>query len=214
MLEPMNSRTPLQTLAHFVLVLLCTVLGTGVFAAAVTQKQAEAAPTIKFIAEPAALQKVAATPAPKKTEAKVAQAGGDLMYSTVSKGYAAPAKVTLPKTEGHTARRMSPSNRRVVMMQVTAYCPCKKCCGRNARGVTASGKRVSYNGGRFVAADTNHFPFGTRLSIPGYHNAKPVEVIDTGSAIKGKKLDVYFPSHETATEWGVRSVPVTVFNDD
>src|SRR3954469_5747474 len=38
---------------------------------------------------------------------------------------------------------------RTIRMQVTAYCACKKCCGRSASGLTASGRRVSYNGGAF-----------------------------------------------------------------
>lgn len=100
--------------------------------------------------------------------------------------------------------------RRTVWMEVTAYCPCTKCCGPNAVGLTASGKDVGYNAGRFVAADTKHLPFGTKLVIPGYHEAQPVEVIDRGGAIKGNKLDVFFPSHEDARHWGRRWVPVTV----
>ena len=99
---------------------------------------------------------------------------------------------------------------RVLWMEVTAYCACKKCCGPKAQGLTASGKRVTHNHGRFVAADTDVLPFGTQLKIPGYHNARPVEVIDRGGAIKGHKLDVFFPSHKVAKEWGRRWVPVTV----
>ncbi len=95
-------------------------------------------------------------------------------------------------------------------MLVTAYCPCTKCCGPSAQGITASGKRVSYNQGRFVAADKTLLPFGTRLQVPGYHGASTVEVVDTGSAIKGHRLDVYYPSHQKALEWGKRWVDVLV----
>src|SRR2546427_5198434 len=48
---------------------------------------------------------------------------------------------------------------RTLTMEVTAYCPCRKCCGKNARGLTASGARVSHNAGLFVAADTALLPF-------------------------------------------------------
>lgn len=96
-----------------------------------------------------------------------------------------------------------------VMMEVTAYCPCTKCCGPKAQGITASGKLISYNAGRFVAADRS-MPFGTKLIIPGYHNAKPVEVLDRGGAIKGNKLDVFFPTHKEALQWGRQHVMVTV----
>jgi 3D (Asp-Asp-Asp) domain-containing protein len=68
---------------------------------------------------------------------------------------------------------------------------------------------VSYNGGRFVAADTNVLPFNTKLMIPGYDGAA-VEVIDRGGAIKGNKLDVYFPTHEEALQWGRQQLDVVV----
>jgi 3D (Asp-Asp-Asp) domain-containing protein len=103
-----------------------------------------------------------------------------------------------------------PSSGRVVMMEVTAYCPCTRCCGPDAQGITASGKHVDYNDGRFVAADTRVLPFGTRVTIPGYGDAQPVEVIDRGGAIKGNKLDVFFASHEEALQWGRQKLPVMV----
>jgi 3D (Asp-Asp-Asp) domain-containing protein len=105
--------------------------------------------------------------------------------------------------------QFEPSERRI-LMEVTAYCPCARCCGPNAQGITASGKPVSYNNGRFVAADTRLLPFGTQLSIPGYNGGEPVEVIDRGGAIKGNKLDVYFDSHQTALQWGRQQIWVTV----
>jgi len=98
-----------------------------------------------------------------------------------------------------------------VAMEVTAYCPCPRCCGPQAQGITASGKSVEYNSGKFIAADTRLLPFGTRVSIPGYHEGQPVEVIDRGGAIKGNKLDVFFPTHEEALQWGRQTVTVAVF---
>jgi 3D (Asp-Asp-Asp) domain-containing protein len=100
--------------------------------------------------------------------------------------------------------------KKFVWVLVTAYCGCSKCCGANARGLTASGRSVSYNGGRFVAADTRIFKFDTQLVIPGYAGGEPVEVIDRGGAIKGNHLDVFFPTHEEAKAWGKRWLPVTV----
>jgi 3D (Asp-Asp-Asp) domain-containing protein len=104
------------------------------------------------------------------------------------------------------------SSKHVIWMEVTAYCPCRKCCGPHAHGVTASGHSVYFNSGKFVAADVDRLPFGTRLSIPGYHAGQAVPVVDTGYAIRGNRLDVYFPSHEIAMRWGVKYLPVTVEN--
>jgi len=97
----------------------------------------------------------------------------------------------------------------VAVYRVTAYCPCVKCCGVwSAHRTTASGRSVTYNGGRFVAADRS-VPFGTMLSIPGYNDGKPVPVEDRGGAIKAGRLDVYFPTHKAALAWGVRDIDVT-----
>ena len=127
---------------------------------------------------------------------------------------AAPVPAAELLREAVIASAMIPSTAithklRTIRMEVTAYCPCTKCCGENAQGVTASGHDVSYNNSRFVAADTDHLPFGTRLVIPGYAGGA-VEVIDRGGAIKGNKLDVFYPTHEEALEWGRQWVDVTV----
>jgi len=99
---------------------------------------------------------------------------------------------------------------RRLWMEVTAYCPCTKCCGPSAIGITASGLPVTHNEGRFVAADTRVLPFGTHVRIAGYGQGLAVPVIDRGGAIKGNKLDVYFPTHDEALQWGRRWVLVTV----
>ncbi len=103
-----------------------------------------------------------------------------------------------------------PAGRRRVWMEVTAYCPCPRCCGSNAHGMTASGKTVQFNGGHFVAADTDRLPFGTHVVVPGYDDGQSVEVIDRGAAIKGNRLDVFFESHEAARAWGRQWVWVEV----
>ncbi|HEV7298914.1 MAG TPA: 3D domain-containing protein [Tepidisphaeraceae bacterium] len=134
--------------------------------------------------------------------------GVNLAFETVAP-VAVATEVTTPAAVELSSAKPQPKSK-VVRMEVTGYCPCKKCCGPNAQGITASGKKVSYNRGRFVAADTKVLPFGTKLSIPGYHDGTAVEVIDRGGAIKGKKLDLYFPTHQAALNWGRQHVDVTV----
>ena len=104
----------------------------------------------------------------------------------------------------------SKTKSKTVRMLVTAYCACTKCCGPSAHGLTASGKLVTANRGRFVAADAKVFSFGTKLKIPGYNNGNQVEVLDRGGAIKGNHLDVFFSSHQKAMDWGKRWLDVTV----
>ncbi len=99
----------------------------------------------------------------------------------------------------------------VVNMRVTAYCPCEKCCGPSAQGITASGHKIA-PGETFAAAD-RRFPFGTELIIPGYNNNKPVKVLDRGGAIRGDHIDIFFATHKQALAWGVKTVEVQIRSD-
>jgi 3D (Asp-Asp-Asp) domain-containing protein len=91
-------------------------------------------------------------------------------------------------------------------MRVTAYCPCDKCCGVYGwKYTTASGHKIKGNE-KLVAAPKS-MKFGTLLLIPGYNNV-PVKVLDRGGAIKGNRIDVYFPTHKQAIKWGVRYIDV------
>jgi len=100
---------------------------------------------------------------------------------------------------------------RTIMMKVTAYSPDHRSCGKWADGVTASNKSIWTNGMKLVAADTRILPFGSMISVPGYDDGKVAPVLDRGGAIKGNRLDVLFPTHEIARMWGVRDLPVTVW---
>lgn len=106
-------------------------------------------------------------------------------------------------------RRVRPA--RTIWMTVTAYSPDHRSCGIWADGVTASNKSVWTNGMKLIAADTRLLPFGTLLSVPGYDGGSIVPVLDRGGAIKGKRLDVLYPTHEIALQWGVQRLPVTVW---
>ena len=81
---------------------------------------------------------------------------------------------------------------------VTAYCPCEKCCGAYANGYTATGEKATQ--GVTIAADPDVLPMGTEIELDGH----TYTVQDTGGAIAGYRLDLYFDSHEDALQWGVR----------
>lgn len=117
----------------------------------------------------------------------------------------------------------------VKVMEVTGYCNCGICCsweypwysvhglfgspviskGPNKGkpkvvGQTARGTRAAYG---TIAADPS-LPFGTILYIPGYGYGR---VEDRGGAIKGDKLDLWFPSHALAKKWGRKKVAVRIW---
>jgi 3D (Asp-Asp-Asp) domain-containing protein len=96
---------------------------------------------------------------------------------------------------------------KVLLCEITAYSPTVEECDASPL-VTASGKRVRVGG---IAADLRVLPFGSVVIIPNYNNGNPCTVIDTGSAIRGNKLDVFFWSTDEAIHWGRRkNVPVQV----
>nr|WP_305953425.1 3D domain-containing protein [Paenibacillus sp. P32E] len=75
-------------------------------------------------------------------------------------------------------------------------------------GITYSGVKVrrDKNAVSTIAADPKVIPLGSVLYIPGYGYAV---VADTGSAIKGRKIDLYFSTtKQVYKEWGKKTVVV------
>jgi 3D (Asp-Asp-Asp) domain-containing protein len=83
------------------------------------------------------------------------------------------------------------------MLTVTAI-------GYSLPGTTATGLPV---GPGIVAVDPNVIPLGTRLYVPGYGEAVAA---DTGSAIRGAVIDLWFRTVAEARAWGRRTVVVTI----
>lgn len=107
---------------------------------------------------------------------------------------ALPLVVVLPSSNNPQETRET----RTDVFTVTAYCPCEKCCGAYANGYTATGENAAQ--GVTIAADPNVLPMGTKVELDGH----TYTVQDTGGAIAGNRLDLYFDSHEDALQWGVR----------
>ena len=102
--------------------------------------------------------------------------------------------------------------------KITAYCSCKKCCGVWAknRPLDENGKEIVYTAsgeraeaGKTIAVDTSVIPFGTEVRIGDtVYTAQ-----DTGSAVKGNVIDIYFDSHEDAVKHGAKYLEVEVRNE-
>ena len=99
--------------------------------------------------------------------------------------------------------------------KITAYCSCAKCCGRWAanRPVDANGNEIVYTAsgavaeqGRTIAVDPKVIPYGTMV----FFNGQAWVAEDTGSDIKGKRIDVYFDNHEDAKAWEVQYHEVSI----
>jgi cystine transport system substrate-binding protein len=76
--------------------------------------------------------------------------------------------------------------------------------GYSLPGHTATGLPVGWG---VVAVDPSVIPLGTRLTIPGYGNAVAA---DTGSAVRGADIDLWFPTLAQARAWGRRTLTITL----
>jgi len=97
-------------------------------------------------------------------------------------------------------------------VRITHYCVCEKCCGKAPGhplyGVTATGHRIQ-DGDRIVAVDRRLIPLYSTVIIDGVSYL----ALDTGGAIKGKRIDVLVTgpdAHRRALAMGVRRRTVTV----
>lgn len=90
-------------------------------------------------------------------------------------------------------------------MEATAYS--ELCVG--CTGVTATGLDLRKNrSAKVIAVDPSVIPLGTRVYVEGYGEAI---ASDTGGAIKGHKIDVFYSDLSKCASWGRRhNVKVTI----
>ncbi|MEK4875792.1 3D domain-containing protein [Bacillus sp. FSL W8-0102] len=94
----------------------------------------------------------------------------------------------------------------------TGYTAGKESTGKSpshpSYGITYSGVKVKRDLYSTIAADTTIFPIGTILFIPGYGYGV---VADTGSAIKGNRIDLYYETvDDVYKEWGKKKLAVYI----
>jgi 3D (Asp-Asp-Asp) domain-containing protein/peptidoglycan hydrolase CwlO-like protein len=88
-----------------------------------------------------------------------------------------------------------PKSGRTMTVSATGYC---------LRGTTATGIPVAWG---VIAVDPRVIPLGTRMFVPGYGEGVAA---DTGSAVKGYIIDLWFSSCAQAIQWGRRTVTITL----
>ena len=69
-------------------------------------------------------------------------------------------------------------------------------------GITSTGAKAQRG---VVAVDPKVIPYGTQMYIPGYGYGV---ALDTGSAIKGNRIDLFFDTVEEANNWGRKWVTI------
>lgn len=100
--------------------------------------------------------------------------------------------------------------------KLTAYCGCRKCCGKYAdnRPVDENGEvivtgsiGVRLYAGVSIAVDPRVIPYHTQVVINGH----TYTAHDTGGNIKGNRIDVYFDDHDEAWDFGTQYAEVFIY---
>ncbi|SDO10507.1 3D (Asp-Asp-Asp) domain-containing protein [Psychrobacillus sp. OK028] len=111
-----------------------------------------------------------------------------------------------------TAKKKTPSRStednvvKEIIVNASAFtASCNGCSG-----VTSTGINLKRNPGvKVIAVDPKVIPLGTKVYVEGYGYAVAG---DTGSAIKGNKIDVFFPTKSEAYKWGRKSVKIKILD--
>jgi 3D (Asp-Asp-Asp) domain-containing protein len=77
------------------------------------------------------------------------------------------------------------------------------------RGRTASGRLVAKG---LIAADPRHLPLGSRVRLEAGTYSGEYLVADTGTLVRGKRIDIWTPSSREAMRFGRRTVKLTVLS--
>ena len=191
-----------------IVVLFSVALGFGVY----SFNSAPGTSTVS--AEVATMKNVDAKPI-QKSENIITKLGTSPVDKAIATAYAdkkvkakelavkkAKAKAKAKKAKTKKAKMMS-KFKKLGTFNATAYCGCASCCG-SAGGHTASG--TTPTAGRTIATDPSVIPLGSKVMIDGHiYTAE-----DTGGAIGGKRIDIFFSSHSEALQFGRRSVEVSI----
>ncbi len=77
------------------------------------------------------------------------------------------------------------------------------------RGRTASGRMVAKG---LIAADPRHLPLGSRVRLDAGNYSGEYLVADTGTLVRGKRIDIWIPTSREAMRFGRRTVKLTVLS--
>lgn len=99
--------------------------------------------------------------------------------------------------------------RNTIQVQATAYTA--NDAGMDGKGITFTGTKVKQ--GKTIAVDPSVIPLGSKVRIESetYPSINGVYIAgDTGGAIKGNRVDIYFVHKNDALQFGRRDVTVTI----
>ena len=93
-----------------------------------------------------------------------------------------------------------------IKVKTTAYCPCKKCCGKWADGGTTASGRKAVEG--LTVASNKYYGKDILLYNEDFELIGIYECMDTGT----DGIDIYMDSHQRALEFGVHYYHIQVID--
>ncbi|MFL8938722.1 Uncharacterized conserved protein YabE, contains G5 and tandem DUF348 domains [[Bacillus] enclensis] len=130
----------------------------------------------------------------KESQDKIVNVGTKVLVAQVSRGSSPSASAS------------AESGGREFYVSSTAYTAnCNGCSGHTATGINLKANP----GAKVIAVDPSVIPLGSKVYVEGYGYAVAA---DTGGAIKGNKIDVFFSSQSDAYRWGRKTIKIKILD--
>ena len=169
-------------------------------------------PGQEIVIKPAANKVEAASVGPAQKSGQAAQAEqSEPAEQTKPTEQTKPAEQTKPVEQSEPADSNNESQDQAesgkeITVSATAYtADCQGCSGTTATGVDLKANPDA----KVIAVDPSVIPLGSKVYVEGYGYATAA---DTGSAIKGNRVDIFVPNQQDAVNWGVKNVKVQILN--
>lgn len=131
-----------------------------------------------------------------------------MKLKVTSAGKVVKKKATPKKAVKSTKKTPSRSDSDNVVKEFTVSASAFTASCNGCSGITKTGINLKSNPDlKVIAVDPKVIKLGTKVYVEGYGYAVAG---DTGSAIKGNKIDVFYPTKSEAFKWGRKNVKIKI----
>jgi 3D (Asp-Asp-Asp) domain-containing protein/LysM repeat protein len=116
-----------------------------------------------------------------------------------------PVEQSEPADTNNESQDQAESGKEITVSATAYTADCQGCSGTTATGVDLKANPDA----KVIAVDPSVIPLGSKVYVEGYGYATAA---DTGSAIKGNRVDIFVPNEQDAVNWGVKNVKVQILN--
>ncbi|MED3760923.1 LysM peptidoglycan-binding domain-containing protein [Peribacillus frigoritolerans] len=163
-------------------------------------------PGQEIVIKPAANKVEAASvgPAQKSEQSEPAEQSKPVEQSKPAE-QTKPVEQSEPADSNNESQDQAESGKEITVSATAYTADCQGCSGTTATGVDLKANPDA----KVIAVDPSVIPLGSKVYVEGYGYATAA---DTGSAIKGNRVDIFVPNEQDAVNWGVKNVKVQILN--